>query len=185
MGESSRKTSLEHHEEQIKEILNHLDELFHDRIEHIEDKIEGLEKVQRQVVRDIIQWKSRYTLMPPKRGSCQHLKHHLTQQAAIKKQIAKTSVTHSGKHNAAIQANTVNYQPDARNAPVGKDNCIYKEYIDASLSTSKKYVPRTEVQKMERRILPSDWRKEMTSDKRSIESKMFTCLLNSTPEEAI
>ncbi|GKF41740.1 hypothetical protein Tco_0125082 [Tanacetum coccineum] len=44
MGESSRKTSLEHHEEQIKEILNHLDELFHDRIEHIEDKIEGLEK---------------------------------------------------------------------------------------------------------------------------------------------
>ncbi|GJS97970.1 reverse transcriptase domain-containing protein [Tanacetum coccineum] len=44
MVESSRKTSLEHHEEQIKEILNHLDELSLDRIEHIEDKIEGLEK---------------------------------------------------------------------------------------------------------------------------------------------
>ncbi|GJS41046.1 hypothetical protein Tco_0566089 [Tanacetum coccineum] len=43
MGESSRKTSLERHEEQIKEILNHLDELSLDRIEHIEDKIEGLE----------------------------------------------------------------------------------------------------------------------------------------------
>ncbi|GJZ46607.1 putative reverse transcriptase domain-containing protein, partial [Tanacetum coccineum] len=41
-GESSRKTSLEHHEEQIEEILNHLDELSLDRIEHIEDKIEGL-----------------------------------------------------------------------------------------------------------------------------------------------
>ncbi|GJZ01694.1 hypothetical protein Tco_0519655 [Tanacetum coccineum] len=27
MGESSRKTSMEHHEEQIKEILNHLNEL--------------------------------------------------------------------------------------------------------------------------------------------------------------
>ncbi|GKE87667.1 hypothetical protein Tco_1565142, partial [Tanacetum coccineum] len=40
--ESSRKTSLERHEEQIKEILNHLDELSLDRIEHIEDKIEGL-----------------------------------------------------------------------------------------------------------------------------------------------
>ncbi|GJY82701.1 putative reverse transcriptase domain-containing protein [Tanacetum coccineum] len=40
MGESSRKTSLEHHEEQIEEILNHLDELSLDRIEHIEDKIE-------------------------------------------------------------------------------------------------------------------------------------------------
>ncbi|GJR93882.1 hypothetical protein Tco_0266056 [Tanacetum coccineum] len=42
IGESSRKTSLECHEEQIKEILNHLDKLSLDRIEHIEDKIEGL-----------------------------------------------------------------------------------------------------------------------------------------------
>ncbi|GJS38735.1 hypothetical protein Tco_0563778 [Tanacetum coccineum] len=31
MGESSRKTSLERHEEQIEKILNHLDELFLDR----------------------------------------------------------------------------------------------------------------------------------------------------------
>ncbi|GJU03918.1 hypothetical protein Tco_1114256 [Tanacetum coccineum] len=38
----SRKSSLERHEEQIKEILNHLDELSLDRIEHIEDKIKGL-----------------------------------------------------------------------------------------------------------------------------------------------
>ncbi|GJW10643.1 hypothetical protein Tco_1576470 [Tanacetum coccineum] len=44
IGESSRKTSLEHHKEQIEEILNHLDELFLERIEHIEDKIEGLGK---------------------------------------------------------------------------------------------------------------------------------------------
>ncbi|GJX25742.1 hypothetical protein Tco_0232038 [Tanacetum coccineum] len=43
MGESSRKTSLERHDEQIEEILNHLDELSLDRIEHIEDKKEGLE----------------------------------------------------------------------------------------------------------------------------------------------
>ncbi|GJX16627.1 hypothetical protein Tco_0217459 [Tanacetum coccineum] len=45
-GESSRKTSLERHEEQIKEILNHLDELSLDRIEYMEDKIEGLVKGQ-------------------------------------------------------------------------------------------------------------------------------------------
>ncbi|GKF26978.1 hypothetical protein Tco_0082872 [Tanacetum coccineum] len=43
MGEISRKTSLVHHEDQIKEILNHLDELSLDHIEHIEEKIEGLE----------------------------------------------------------------------------------------------------------------------------------------------
>ncbi|GJY34155.1 hypothetical protein Tco_0418624 [Tanacetum coccineum] len=44
IGESSCKTSLEHHEEQIEEILNHLDELSLDHIEHIKDKIEGLGK---------------------------------------------------------------------------------------------------------------------------------------------
>ncbi|GKC14268.1 retrotransposon protein, putative, ty1-copia subclass [Tanacetum coccineum] len=42
IGESSCKTSLERYEKQIEEILNHLDELSLDRIEHIEDKIEGL-----------------------------------------------------------------------------------------------------------------------------------------------
>ncbi|GJV58155.1 hypothetical protein Tco_1459160 [Tanacetum coccineum] len=35
MEESARKTSLERHEEQIEEILSHLDELSLDRIEHI------------------------------------------------------------------------------------------------------------------------------------------------------
>ncbi|GKE68513.1 hypothetical protein Tco_1526585 [Tanacetum coccineum] len=44
MGESSSKTSLECHEEQIEEILNHMDELSLDCIEHIEDKIEDLGK---------------------------------------------------------------------------------------------------------------------------------------------
>ncbi|GJZ14752.1 hypothetical protein Tco_0550429 [Tanacetum coccineum] len=42
--ESSRKTSLERHEEQVEEILNHLDVLSLDRIEYIEDKIKGLGK---------------------------------------------------------------------------------------------------------------------------------------------
>nr|GEZ78895.1 hypothetical protein [Tanacetum cinerariifolium] len=44
IGESSCKTSLERHEEKIKKILNHLDELSLDRIENMEDNIEGLEK---------------------------------------------------------------------------------------------------------------------------------------------
>ncbi|GKB53828.1 hypothetical protein Tco_0904581 [Tanacetum coccineum] len=42
MGESSHKMRLERHEEQIDAILNHLDELPLKRIEHMEDKIEGL-----------------------------------------------------------------------------------------------------------------------------------------------
>ncbi|GKF17802.1 hypothetical protein Tco_0062720, partial [Tanacetum coccineum] len=39
---SSHVTHLEHHEEQIETILNHLDELPLECIEHMEDKIEGL-----------------------------------------------------------------------------------------------------------------------------------------------
>nr|GEV81568.1 reverse transcriptase domain-containing protein [Tanacetum cinerariifolium] len=46
IGESSRMTSLELHEQQIEEILNHLDKLSLDRIENIEDNIEGLGKEQ-------------------------------------------------------------------------------------------------------------------------------------------
>nr|GEX82799.1 hypothetical protein [Tanacetum cinerariifolium] len=44
IGESSRKTSLECHEEQIEDILNHLDELSLDRIKNIEYNIEDLGK---------------------------------------------------------------------------------------------------------------------------------------------
>ncbi|GKD65334.1 hypothetical protein Tco_1307442 [Tanacetum coccineum] len=39
IGESSHKTHLECHEEQIETILNHFDELPLERIEHMEDKI--------------------------------------------------------------------------------------------------------------------------------------------------
>nr|GEZ10874.1 hypothetical protein [Tanacetum cinerariifolium] len=46
IGESSRKTSLKCHEDQIEEILNHLDELSLDCIENIEYNIEGLGKGQ-------------------------------------------------------------------------------------------------------------------------------------------
>ncbi|GKG21248.1 hypothetical protein Tco_0383843, partial [Tanacetum coccineum] len=42
IGESSHKTHLERHKEQIETILNHLDELPLERIENMEDKIEGL-----------------------------------------------------------------------------------------------------------------------------------------------
>nr|GEW93931.1 reverse transcriptase domain-containing protein [Tanacetum cinerariifolium] len=42
IGESSHKTSLERHKEQIETILNNLDELPLKRIEHVEENIKGL-----------------------------------------------------------------------------------------------------------------------------------------------
>ncbi|GKB32167.1 hypothetical protein Tco_0871568 [Tanacetum coccineum] len=51
IGESSHKTHLECHEEQIETILNHLDKLPLERIEHMEDKIEGLGNGRREKIR--------------------------------------------------------------------------------------------------------------------------------------
>nr|GEW55566.1 putative reverse transcriptase domain-containing protein [Tanacetum cinerariifolium] len=55
IGESSHKTCLKRHEDQIEEILNHLDELSLDHIENIEDNIEGLGKGSEGAVR-LIHW---------------------------------------------------------------------------------------------------------------------------------
>ncbi|GJY30070.1 hypothetical protein Tco_0413565, partial [Tanacetum coccineum] len=58
MGKSSHMTRLERHEEQIKTILNHLDELPLERIEHMEDKIEGLGNGRVIIQRDFNQLES-------------------------------------------------------------------------------------------------------------------------------
>ncbi|GJX17468.1 hypothetical protein Tco_0218300 [Tanacetum coccineum] len=51
IGESSHKTHLERHEKQIETILNHLDELPLERIEHMEDMIEGSSNGRREQIR--------------------------------------------------------------------------------------------------------------------------------------
>ncbi|GKD04239.1 hypothetical protein Tco_1179213, partial [Tanacetum coccineum] len=51
IGESSYKTHLEHHEEQIQTILNNLDEHPLKCIKHMEDKIEGLGNDRREQIR--------------------------------------------------------------------------------------------------------------------------------------
>ncbi|GJV37610.1 putative reverse transcriptase domain-containing protein [Tanacetum coccineum] len=142
MGESSHKTSLECHKEQIEEILNHLDELSLDRIEHMEEKIECLGKGQKmgnnskialarfrianleQIIEDI-QYKGK--LMPPKRMSTSE--EPAMTQAAIKKLVAD-SVAAALEAQAATMASTNN--PNRNTGPTGtpvarKGN--YKEFI--------------------------------------------------------
>ncbi|GJV04451.1 hypothetical protein Tco_1338020 [Tanacetum coccineum] len=58
IGESSHKTHLERHEEQIKTIQNHLDELPLERIEHIEDIIECLGNSRVVIQQDFDQLKT-------------------------------------------------------------------------------------------------------------------------------
>ncbi|GKB64225.1 hypothetical protein Tco_0920411 [Tanacetum coccineum] len=116
MVESSRKTSVERHEKQIKEILNHLDELSLNCIEHIEDKIKGLRKVRKSNGK-----------MPPKRTSTS--KALTMTQAAIRKLVAD-SVTRALEAQAATMASTSN--PNRNTGPTGTPVAKtgnYKEFI--------------------------------------------------------
>ncbi|GJR87266.1 putative reverse transcriptase domain-containing protein [Tanacetum coccineum] len=140
--ESSRKTSLECHEEQIEEILNHLDELSLDRIEHIEDKIEGLGNDR---------WLSYVDRMPPKRTSTSEAP--AMTQAAIKKLVAD-SVATALEAQAATMANADNTNRNTREreAPLTKkviEEAYKITWVKFKKLLIKKYCPRTKVQKME------------------------------------
>nr|GEV26044.1 hypothetical protein [Tanacetum cinerariifolium] len=124
--ESSRVTHLKRHEEQIKEILNHLDALSLDRIEHMEDKIEGLGS-------------SLPARMPPKRTSTSAAP--AMTQAAIKKLLID-SVVAALETQAATMANTENTNKNTRprETPVArkgnyKDNCAEENKVTFATST--------------------------------------------------
>nr|GEV57771.1 putative reverse transcriptase domain-containing protein [Tanacetum cinerariifolium] len=100
IGESSHKTSLECHEEQIMEILNHLDELSLNRIEYIEDNLEASTSATSAMT-----------------------------QAAIRKLVAD-SVTTALEAQAATMTSTdnLNRNTKPRETPVAKRG-NYKEFI--------------------------------------------------------
>ncbi|GJV39132.1 hypothetical protein Tco_1417572 [Tanacetum coccineum] len=118
-GERSRKTSLERHEEQIEEILNHPDELSLNRVKHIEDKIEGLKNGRNKL--------SRRSRMPPKRISTSEA--IAMTQDAIRKLVAD-NVTMALEAQAATMENAKNTNRNTREreAPVAR-KCSYKEFM--------------------------------------------------------
>ncbi|GJY91185.1 reverse transcriptase domain-containing protein [Tanacetum coccineum] len=128
IGESSSKTSLEHHKEQIEEILNHLDELFLERIEHIEDKIEGLGKGRVIIQQDFDNLEAELRDSLPK--GHQHIKHHHESSAIMKTSMADTVICSSG------EAQALQWQmPDNTNRNTEKEKAhvarkySYKEFM--------------------------------------------------------
>nr|GEY20239.1 hypothetical protein [Tanacetum cinerariifolium] len=104
IGESSHKTSLEHHKEQIKEILNHLDEQPLDRIENMEDKIEVLGKAFAASVFDA----------------------PAMNQAAIRQLVVDSVATALEAQDANMaNADNINKNPELREASVVR-KCSYK-----------------------------------------------------------
>ncbi|GKE84758.1 hypothetical protein Tco_1558500 [Tanacetum coccineum] len=146
IGESSRKTSLERQEYQMDEILNHLYKLSLDRIEHIEDKIEGLENGRVIIQQDFDNLEAELQkahaqiakLQRKKMGNNSKIAQarfriaNLEQiikdiQAAIKKLVAD-SVFAALEAQAANMANTDN-TTRPRDAPVARQ-CSYKEFMN-------------------------------------------------------
>nr|GEW47786.1 ribonuclease H-like domain-containing protein [Tanacetum cinerariifolium] len=140
-GESSHATPLERQEDQIKTILNHLDELLLKRIKEMEDKIRGLrngrviikqdfDKLETELEDDFysrndhrgylgsppIRYKesSRSDPMPPKRTSTS-LASTMT-QVAIKKLVADSVATAL----EAQAANMANADTEPREAPIAR-----------------------------------------------------------------
>nr|GEX15349.1 hypothetical protein [Tanacetum cinerariifolium] len=139
IGESSRKTSLKRHEDEIEEILNHLDELSLNRIENIEYNIEGLGKGQinkialarftiadlEQIIKEIQarhqadKERPSHKKMPPKRTSTSAAP--TMTQDAIRKLVAN-SVIAALEAQAATMTNTENLNRNTRprETPVAK-----------------------------------------------------------------
>ncbi|GKB68132.1 reverse transcriptase domain-containing protein [Tanacetum coccineum] len=166
IGESSQKTSLERHEEQIEEILNHLDELSLDRIEHIEDKIEGPWKGRisnlEQIIEDI---QDRHQAQADKESLSEsnyedknsqkdHTYYYIRYLVITSMPPKRTSTSEApamtqaaikklvaDSVSAALEAQAANMANTdnttrPREAPVAR-KCSYKEFIEQLLSTSK------------------------------------------------
>ncbi|GJS17170.1 putative reverse transcriptase domain-containing protein [Tanacetum coccineum] len=142
----SHKTPLERNEEQIETILNHLDELPLEHIEHIEDIIEGLGNGRDFYFRDThrgyldlppigYEESSGQDPMAPKWTSTSAAP--AMTQAAIRKLVAD-SVATALEAQAATMENTdiINRNIGVREAPIAI-KCSYKEFMSCHLSTSK------------------------------------------------
>ncbi|GKC64929.1 hypothetical protein Tco_1097527 [Tanacetum coccineum] len=129
IGESSHKTHLERHEEQIETILNRLDELSLERIEHMEDNIKGLGNGRilnfrrEQIRNDDEMFLGRVSEFYSRDTSSGDI------QAAIRKLVAD-SISAALKAQATTMANTDNTNRNTRprEAHVAR-KCSYKEFM--------------------------------------------------------
>ncbi|GJW04165.1 reverse transcriptase domain-containing protein [Tanacetum coccineum] len=171
IGESSRKTSLERHEEQIEEILNHLDELSLDRIEHIEDKIEGLGNGRKignnskislarfrianleQIIEEIQCYRSSgSTNMANTNNTTRPREAPVARQCSYKEFMSCQPINFK---DCKVKFATGNLTKEALSwwnsfaQPIGIEEAYKITWVEFKKLLIKKYCPRTEVQKME------------------------------------
>nr|GEU68603.1 reverse transcriptase domain-containing protein [Tanacetum cinerariifolium] len=153
IGKSSIKMHLKHHEKQIKDILNYLEELSFYRIEKMEERlVNGWMIIQRDFDELKTELKKILILcclvnvdrMVPKRTSTSAAP---TMNQAVTRQLIDDHVAAALKAQAANMANADNTN---RNLNQEKIEEVYKlSCVEFKKLLIKKYYPRTEVQKME------------------------------------
>ncbi|GJT22861.1 reverse transcriptase domain-containing protein [Tanacetum coccineum] len=170
IGESSRKTSLERHEKQIEEILNHLDELSLDRIEHIEDKIEGLGKERKWEIRARMLWlaygllnlETNHRRYPAAKSSHDAATYQLQmygRRVGLICWFDRTEIHAFSRSNCTedckVKFATGTLTEEALSwwnsfaQPIGIEEAYKITWVEFKKLLIKKYYPRTEVQKME------------------------------------
>nr|GEV35830.1 reverse transcriptase domain-containing protein [Tanacetum cinerariifolium] len=129
IGESSRKTSLERHEEQIEGILNHLDELSLDLIKHIEYKIEGLRQGRVLIQQD-------FDALEAELQQALFSRSNYTEDCKVKFATGTLTEEALSWWNSFAQ-------------PIGIEKAYKITWVKFKKLLIKKYCPRTEIQKME------------------------------------
>ncbi|GJU46834.1 reverse transcriptase domain-containing protein [Tanacetum coccineum] len=162
IGESSHKTHLERHEEQIETILNHLDELPLERIEHMEDKIKGLGNGRREQIRhddEIVLARVRTSTLEILIKDIQLWKYKLLPWQMLRIPIGTPNKGIScSKENVATKSicacQPVNFKASSSwwnsfAQPIGIEEAYKITWSEFKKLLIKKYCPRTEVKKME------------------------------------
>nr|GEW32698.1 hypothetical protein [Tanacetum cinerariifolium] len=129
--ESSRKISLERHEEQIKEIMNHLDELSLDRIENIKDNIKGLGKGQEAIGTNNKIAQARFRITDLEQIIKEIQARHQADKESLLDVIYKLKINKEGPTStsaAPAMTQVAIRNPKPREALVAR-KCSYKEFM--------------------------------------------------------
>nr|GFA04056.1 reverse transcriptase domain-containing protein [Tanacetum cinerariifolium] len=153
MGESSHDSTLEQHEKQIEEILNHLDELPLDCIERIEDDVDGLAD---NSIREIpIAKRENYKEFI----SCQHFYFNGTEGGIRLIRWFERTESVFSRSNCA-EENKVAFATDtltndalswwnAYAQPIGMEQANRITWTELKRLLTSKYCPRTKIKNME------------------------------------
>ncbi|GJY48197.1 reverse transcriptase domain-containing protein [Tanacetum coccineum] len=153
-------TSYARHEEQIETILNHLDELPLERIEHMEDKIEGLANGRVIIQQDFDKLETElHEARAQINGSQEDINIcSTTHDSGRHQETSKTPVARKCSYKEFMSCQPFNFKGTKgvvglirwfERPPIGIEEAYKIPWSEFKQLLIKKYCPRTEIKKME------------------------------------